>query len=1221
MKKSLYCLILFLCSFTYSFCQSAGEISVAAFSVQEEIDFIVNSGKNKIILSDIREPDQIRSGFRTEIREGENLIETPDMLYTEGEHFALLNIKDKGLTGTVKLRVYLDDFFRDITIHIKVFRNPGITMDFYDIVFWQQTNPIQTNAASVYSELLTSAHVPGERDKTFWGENYEKWEMIFPKITIAGNCVACNPDPIIDMATSSLKGFFIPPRTGNYIFSFAAAEAAGGVFIDTTCTSWAAAKAIAFISDNGNAGVPAQDGKGMISEPVFLQEGKVYPIYAERWFIHLLEYGIKVSGPGIEEQYIPAELLAPSYDVIKPEIPQNVKIVTISDKSVRLAWTAVSHGAKIARIAGYNIYANGVRMNADVIENTVFQIEGLSPETIYDLFVCTVDELGNESEISKVVVANTLKSSTIPPDAPTSIMKIKATGETLKVTWKGADASGSVPIAYDVYVDNVLYNTDDKIFTDTILIRGLKPETSYGIQVVAYNGSWIASEKSTVKYLSTGEFDPMDESGLEFGEYRARVNIEKRNVSWNWGFGLNAPFKDGSLFENNGNNTFNRLVRNYHLGALRWGGLDANEYAFEKATGPDSDRAFISVGSSVKHATHADNMNFVNEIGAYYALCIGTKDGNGGLSGGSGIDYTVDYISDPKTFLNLIEYLAGPMNSPYGRVRTLEGYSEPLLAKGKSKGLILEFGNEVWGADAHNAPIGKDYLAYGQWCRRMADTIRTSPYWNDIKDLVYMVYSARNPHSGDSYGLNEQVIKGDRGEVNTLGTAGYLGGDFTYNPEFTDEEQVYNYYERRQQQMKRNLEGLQIGMKNQIIETGAPLYTYFYEAQASTSSYFGNLGQGVILNDYLTASMRYGSIVPSIYGIDGGEWRITLNDGTPLAHYAMASLINRYCKGHIVSSDVETNNTLMIRNSSWIPVPLLDYDPIGASVYNQGTKWSILLFSRDFHNDYTVQLNLPEGVNPKATSGTRYLISGDDPSVRETFTADTLENLTISDGMLVKVPKYSMVLYTFEGDDPRFDALPLGYFDRVKCEQLEIAGNRTIEEPKGITKLTPKVSPDNAFLTTVKWELLNETEVAPAFTMSVNGLSELTLRATGACSGKVRLRAYVADNPSVNELVEIDILNQGSSCCGTCVGMDDTDGEKQISVYPNPAYDVIYIGIPETGFTAQRLGVYNPDGIRFMSETVTSGSVTLDISHLVAGTYFLVVQGKEKTETIPFVKK
>ncbi|MDD6210674.1 MAG: T9SS type A sorting domain-containing protein [Bacteroidales bacterium] len=1192
----------------------------AMFEAPTDVNIVMYSGNYNVILSNMAQLDQIKTGYKVEVLEGADLISEPTIEYTSGQHFAILHVAEKGVAGTVKLRVFLDDYPQDVTLHIKPFSNPGIAMEFYDIVFWQQTNPIQTNASAVYSEVISPAHVPGESDKSFWGENYEKWQEIFPKITIAGNCDVCNPDPIIDMATSALKGFFVPQESGNYVFQFIANEAAGGVFLDTTCTSWKAAKPIATVTNSGSVGSNINGGKQ--SEPYYLEAGKVYPMYVERWFIHRLEYGLKVTGPGLSGDYLPAEFMAPLYDVVKPEAPQNVKIQTVMDKSLRIVWDEVSSGTKVAKVTGYNVYVNGVKNNTDVVTGVSYMAEGLTPATVYDVFVTAIDELGNESLISNVESATTYGSTTQKPMAPTGIQKVKATGETLKVKWATPVAPGSKVVAYDVYVDGELYNTDEKIFADTVFIRDLQPETAYKIQVVAYNASMVASDKSGEVNMSTGSFDPFDDAGLEFGEYRARLTVEKKNISWNWGMGINGDFKSGNLFKDQ---NFKKAIDNLYPGTIRWGALDANVYAFEKATGPDASKAPLSMGASVKTATHADNMNYANSINAYYSLCIGTKDGSGGLNGGDGSNYTVDYMSDPKTFLNLIEYLAGPMNSPYGRIRALEGYAEPLLTKEKSKGLVLEFGNEVWGGDAHNAPIGKNYITYGEWCRKMADTIKTSPYWNDIKDIVYMVYSARNPHPSDSYGLNEQVIKGSKGEVNTLGTAGYLGGNLDYNPEVSYGENIAQYYRLRQEHMKRNLEGLQVGMKNQIVEGGVPLYTYFYESQVSTSSYFGNLGQAVVLNDYLTASMKYGSIVPTIFTYGSGEWRISLDDGTPLAHYAMAALINKYCKGHVVSSTVGTNNTLMVENSKGTLVPLLDHDPVGASVYNNGKQWTIVLFSRDFQHDYSVQLALPAGINPKAGSVTRYRVTGDDPSSRETFKSDTLENQTITDGMIVKVPKYSMVMYTFEGDDPQFEALPLGYFDRVKGEKIELEGDLFIDRNKGNTKITPIVTPDNTFMPNVKWEILNAEQVKTHATITVNSSNVLTVRAAGTCNGIVMLKGYLADNPSVSVMAQVEVSNQTNA--GDCYmqpwldGVEDgeTDAVKA-SVYPNPASDIIYVKTNVTDGDAV-VNIYNASGVRVMSETTTSEELQMNVAGLASGYYYVTVVKDGKSETVPFMKK
>ena len=1219
------------------------------FDAPEQTEIIAGTGDSKIIIPNIRNLDKIGSlTFSTEVVSGAELIDgTPTITYTKGNHFAILNVTDKSLAGKVTMRVMLGNYMQEFDLTISPFSNPGFTLNVYDVIWWQAANVVRTGAMPVYEEVVDKTEFPAENDPFWTG----KWEDIIAKMT--NDCdpttssSPCNPYPIPDVSTSGMKGFFIPKLSGNYRFTFhAVQDFRGGVWIDhKNARSWRDAERVAYhvIDQNNpnNKDIVGTVGSNntVTSENIYLQAGKVYPIYGVRFFIHRHYWNIQVEGPGIARQIISGDMIAPLYDVAKPEAPKNMLIQTTMDKKMRVEWKAVSNGIKIAKVVGYNIYANGKKKNSTPVTDLYYMIEGLTPSTDYDVFVTSVDELGNESLISNVGTAKTFGSSAQGPGKPTNIRDVVKTGETIKLKWNKPAASGSETVAYDVDVNGVKQNDSYIYNADSFFIRKLTPKTEYTIRVRAYNASLVASEWSDPVKITTDEFNPNSEIGLELNEYRVRLNVEKRNASWSDGLGINAAFKNGSLFANGGENSFKKAMDALKPAIVRWGALDANEYGFESVSGPEANTAFKvdndgnyeydrsnSIGKTRKDrglATHAMNMDYCNSLDAFYSLCIGTKDGIGGL-GTQTENYTVDYmdpVKGPQVFKNLIEYLAGPATSVYGYRRSLEGFSDPVLDPAKSKGLLIEFGNEVWGSRSHNAPIGADYIAYGKWCRAMADTMRTSPYWDKIKDIVYFKYSGRSPAI---HTVNTNVIRDSKPEdIHILGVGGYLGGNMNYDPDVDYGQTVGQYYRLRQQHMAQYLSGLDALMKEQLLMIGGFLNFYFYETQVSTSSYFGNLGQAVVLTDYITSSLKKGGMVPAIFCYGGGEWRINIGD-RPLAHYEMARLVNTYCKGHLLGSNVETNNTLLVDNTIGVFTPLTGHEPVGASVYNNGKQWSVLLFSRDFDNEYSVELNLPDIGQIK--NAKRFIVKGknpevDGPSTREEFEVVESNIASLKSGDLAYVPPFSMVLYTFEADDPNFEKLPLGYFDRTLPQEIELTGNFTIDANKGTTRVNVAVTPEEAFSKGIVWELSYDNnkhaEGHPLPTLAT-ATNSITVRASSGtvCNGTYNLKATLADNLKVSKSVEIVISNQESGCA--VIGVEDAEIANTL-VYPNPAEDVIYVKT-QLDYLAT-ITIYNSVGMRVIAETSSEEVVELNVSSLVPGQYVVTIEENGVTNTTSFVKK
>jgi hypothetical protein len=83
------------------------------------------------------------------------------------------------------------------------------------------------------------------------------------------------------------------------------------------------------------------------------------------------------------------------------------------------------------------------------------------------------------------------------------------------------------------------------------------------------------------------------------------------------------------------------------------------------------------------------------------------------------------------------------------------------------------------------------------------------------------------------------------------------------------------------------------------------------------------------------------------------------------------------------------------------------------------------------------------------------------------------------------------------------------------------------------------------------------------------------------------------------------------------IGFDDSETTK-IHIYPNPAVDEIFI---ETSSEQQQLlSVINSQG-QLLKQTEFSGSkISVDVSHLCAGVYFIRIQSESAVRTLKFMK-
>lgn len=109
------------------------------------------------------------------------------------------------------------------------------------------------------------------------------------------------------------------------------------------------------------------------------------------------------------------------------------------------------------------------------------------------------------------------------------------------------------------------------------------------------------------------------------------------------------------------------------------------------------------------------------------------------------------------------------------------------------------------------------------------------------------------------------------------------------------------------------------------------------------------------------------------------------------------------------------------------------------------------------------------------------------------------------------------------------------------------------------------------------------------------------------------------DDEGYDHLLAIDDLSVTAN--STAVGIDDRMGrDRQVTLYPNPTTGLIKFQNPAPA--AGVVKVYNIAGIGIMSQEVTVGEVTMDVSELPKGLYILVLRsGGSVTHTGKFIRQ
>ena len=174
-------------------------------------------------------------------------------------------------------------------------------------------------------------------------------------------------------------------------------------------------------------------------------------------------------------------------DTEAPTTPSDVTLTDITFNSVNISWSASSDNIGVT---GYNVYVDEVltAQTSSSITNTT--ISNLSTNTNYNFTVVAKDLINNRSA-SATITGKTLED-TQAPTIPAGLVVSNETDSSFEVSWQAA-TDNNVVTGYEVYVDNILTATTE---TNAYTAIGLSTETTYGVEIVAYDADNNKSNRS-----------------------------------------------------------------------------------------------------------------------------------------------------------------------------------------------------------------------------------------------------------------------------------------------------------------------------------------------------------------------------------------------------------------------------------------------------------------------------------------------------------------------------------------------------------------------------------------------------------------------------------------------------------------------------------------------------------------------------------------------------
>ena len=1116
--------------------------------------------------------------------------------YVQGSKMATVSFTEKNALGSASITVTCADVDgitqKEFNLNIGNFYAKGNRFKLYDIVFWKYETPVdqQSLLDTIIPFAGTALALPAGSSRG--SEN----AVVVNKtaLTVGLSLFAPSAVPAASGThkgsgyTTKVEGIFVPTITGYYYFQSSRLidlqdRCAFGIFKDENFTYGTNSNLLGRFRT-------VEDNKGTDATIVYLEAQKPYAYYAVNWvvfneFFHI-SYGYIGTSTASGVSFINAEqaniispllttagvtrpnpkynaadlinniprvssltltrlegdVIFPFFDKTPPASPTNLIVVRKGKDQIELKWnTARDIGNR--RVKSYTIYKNGIIEKANIFDkDTVIVIKNLIPSTEYSFAVVSVDNAGNTSELSNILNVETYPTETTPPSVPTGVTAALVGDMSAKITWNSSTDTQSGIYGYRIYVDGNLY-TPDTLLANEIILKTFQPSTSHTVEIVAIDGSGNASAKSTPISFTTLKYNPETASP---GIKKLRMNIGLDFIGKNMGVGINGDWDSPTYYES----ASIALHQELRPALIRWGGITANVHSYASKSGT----------GTVSNITYARFLNMAKQLGCYASISVGTDN-----------NPAIDWRSAPAaTATKFIEYLNGTSGAESAK-RTAEGFSQPLISG--LKGLIIELGTEPWGGSNpagtdHNADGFDSYVTYRRWARPLAVAFKNAPFYDSTN--TFIAYSGREPRPEDSYGLTQTMLGKSQGNtmdatdvIDWISLGGYMGGNFNYTPDIDPGKTELDYYKNGIQKVYNNLLGFRSTSDIDLSLWNRNRPYFLYESNMTKSEYAGRFGQALVLADYYLSSMKEGVTFPVVFQMRGGEWGIVEPDGTRLPLFNVAKLINQYTKGEILNTTGSSPEK--IYNSTGTLVP---HDPVSINAFYENGKYKVVLVSRDFENDFQVQLNLPDGKS-FATSGRVYSLTNSDFSSKASYIDSA--DIAVNDSMIVSVPKHSMKILVFSGPILPNIPLAMGYRTYKKATSFsvisepDITTENTLSTPASI-EFAANIVPASTPFNSVKWTVTTADTIPLE---KFEGDNKLTLSFTECFTGEavnVTVTGTLVDNPNFSETKIISVSPESNINYEPCIASPTKSANglnaKDIKIFPNPSKGRVMIAGP-----------------------------------------------------------
>lgn len=189
-------------------------------------------------------------------------------------------------------------------------------------------------------------------------------------------------------------------------------------------------------------------------------------------------------------------------DRTPPTTPTNLRVTSLSHKSVTLAWDASTD--KSGSVT-YSVYKDGQSFTVPQGQ-TAYTISWLSPGRTYSFYVVARDKALNQSAPSNTVTVTT-PADTTPPTTPALSGLVRGPSQ-VELSWTRSTDDLAHFVGYHIFANGVRVTQHVNWYAETrVVLRHLTPATSYTFAVQAHDQSGNTATSNPVSLTTEASSD------------------------------------------------------------------------------------------------------------------------------------------------------------------------------------------------------------------------------------------------------------------------------------------------------------------------------------------------------------------------------------------------------------------------------------------------------------------------------------------------------------------------------------------------------------------------------------------------------------------------------------------------------------------------------------------------------------------------------------------